>query len=426
MIELDTLLLIGAVVLIVAIIAARIGSRVGLPALLVFLALGMVMGDSGLGVRFSDAGLANDLGFAALVLILAEGGLTTRWRDIRNSVGPAVLLATVGIGVSIALMAFFGYFVLGLDLWLAILLGAVTAPTDSAAVFSVLRNVPDPAPAARNPRGGVRPERRADRAHRRGGQRGGPHRGPREGGGSSLGGIIVLELVAGLLIGMALGWVGVQILRRVALPSSGLYPLATLGWAVFAYGLADLAHTSGFAAVYVCAVILGNANLPHRGRDPLVRRGGRLDRPDRAVRDARTAVDAEPAQLERSDRRSGRRPVPHLRRPAGVGAGVGRAVPDAGPPAAVLVLGGTAGGGADRARHRPALGGRAERRLPLRRRLGLRDRLHLPAGADAALRGAAARADQRRDRQRGGGRGRSAGQDLRRSAAGADPGGVAA
>lgn len=264
MIEFDTLLLIGAVVLIVAIIAARIGSRVGLPALLVFLALGMIMGDSGLGVLFNDADLAKDLGFGALVLILAEGGLTTRWRDIRHTLGPAVLLATVGVGVSIGLMAMFAYFVLGLDWWLAVLLGAVTAPTDAAAVFAVLRNVPIPhqlrgmleAESGLNDAPTVLIVGVASTAALAGGS---------NTDGLLLTGIIVLELVAGLLIGAALGWLGVQILRRVALPSSGLYPLATLGWAVLAYGIADLAHTSGFAAVYLCAVILGNANLPHRG-----------------------------------------------------------------------------------------------------------------------------------------------------------------
>ena len=145
MIDLDGVLFVGAVVLIVAIVAARIGSRVGLPSLLLFLALGMALGDSGpLGWRFDDADLAQALGFGALVLILAEGGLTTRWRDIRPSIGPAVMLATVGVGVSIGLMTVFGYFVLGLDLWVAVLLGAVTAPTDAAAVFSVLRRVPIP------------------------------------------------------------------------------------------------------------------------------------------------------------------------------------------------------------------------------------------------------------------------------------------
>ena len=79
-----------------------------------------------------------------------------------------------------------------------------------------------------------------------------------------LAGLIVFELLGGLAIGLLLGWFGGQVLRRVALPSSGLYPLAILVWAVFAYGVAALAHTSGFAAVYVCALVLGNVQLPHR------------------------------------------------------------------------------------------------------------------------------------------------------------------
>ncbi|HLT61407.1 MAG TPA: cation:proton antiporter, partial [Microlunatus sp.] len=78
-------------------------------------------------------------------------------------------------------------------------------------------------------------------------------------------GVIVLELAGGLAIGIGLGWIGVQILRRVALPSSGLYPLAALVWTVFVYGVGAGLHTSGFAAVYVCALLLGNAHLPHRG-----------------------------------------------------------------------------------------------------------------------------------------------------------------
>jgi potassium/hydrogen antiporter len=77
-------------------------------------------------------------------------------------------------------------------------------------------------------------------------------------------GLIVVELLGGMAIGGALGWIGAQILRRVALPSSGLYPLAILVWTIFAYGITALIHASGFAAVYVCALILGNAQLPHR------------------------------------------------------------------------------------------------------------------------------------------------------------------
>ena len=263
MIDLDGLLLVGAVVVIAAIVAARIGARVGLPSLLLFLGLGMVLGDSGLGVRFDDADLARALGFGALVIILAEGGLTTRWSDIRSSTLLALVLATVGIGVSVGLMTAFGYYVLGLDLWIAVLLGAVTAPTDAAAVFSVLRHVPIP----HSLRGALEAESGLNDAPTvllvslasavAIGQ-------PAHGGVPGLVGLILLELVAGLAVGIGLGWAGVQILRRVALPSSGLYPLAALVWAVFAYGVGALVHASGFAAVYACALMLGNAQLPHR------------------------------------------------------------------------------------------------------------------------------------------------------------------
>jgi potassium/hydrogen antiporter len=263
MIDIDAILLVGAAVLIAAIIAARVGSRVGLPSLLLFLVLGMVMGESGLGLEFEDASLARALGFAALVIILAEGGLTTKWSDIRSSLGVAGLLATVGVGVSIGLMTLFGYFVLGLDLWLSVLLGAVTSPTDAAAVFSVLRNVPIP----HRLRGTLEAESGLNDAPTvlivilasaaaigR----------PTEGGIPGLVGLIVLELIAGLAVGIVLGWLGVQGMRRVALPSSGLYPLAALVWSVLAYGTAATLHLSGFAAVYAAALLLGNARLPHR------------------------------------------------------------------------------------------------------------------------------------------------------------------
>src|SRR4051794_17788424 len=111
MIELDVVLLIGSLVLIAAIFAARIGARLGLPALLLFLGIGMLLGDSVIGIKFSDPSVANAIGFGALVLILAEGGLTTKWENIRSSTWLAIVLATVGIGISVGLMTLFGYYV---------------------------------------------------------------------------------------------------------------------------------------------------------------------------------------------------------------------------------------------------------------------------------------------------------------------------
>lgn len=262
MINLDLILLVGSVVVIVAILSARLGTRFGLPALLLFLGVGMLLGQT--RVNFDNPDLAHALGFGALVIILAEGGLTTKWADIRPSIGLAGVLATVGIGISVLVMAAFGHFVLGLDWWIAILLGAVVSPTDAAAVFSVLRNVPLPhrlrgvleAESGLNDAPTVLLVTMASTAALTGHSEYGP---------VVLGGLVLLELVAGLGMGVILGWVGVQLLRRVALPASGLYPLATIVWIVFTYGITAEIHTSGFAAVYACALMLGNAQLPHRG-----------------------------------------------------------------------------------------------------------------------------------------------------------------
>ena len=94
-------LAIGALVVLVAAVALRLANRLGLPSLLLYLALGMALGESGLGVQFEDYPLAHTLGYAALVVILAEGGLTTRWADVRRAVGPGVALATFGVAVII-------------------------------------------------------------------------------------------------------------------------------------------------------------------------------------------------------------------------------------------------------------------------------------------------------------------------------------
>ena len=141
------------------------GSRTGpaCPSLLLYLVLGLLLGESGFGIQFDDAELADTLGLAALVLILAEGGLTTRWANVRPLVPAASALATVGIAVSIMVVAAASHWLLGPDWRTASLLGAVLAPTDAAAVFSVLRRLPLPRRAHRSAGGRVGPQRRPDR-----------------------------------------------------------------------------------------------------------------------------------------------------------------------------------------------------------------------------------------------------------------------
>jgi len=255
---LDQVLLVGTGVLLLAILAVRVSVGVGLPSLLIYLLMGVALGESGIGLAFDDAELAHALGFGALMLILAEGGLTTPWSEIRPVMRLGVSLATIGVAVSVLVMAVFGHYVLGLSWELSVLLGAVTSPTDAAAVFSVLRRVPLP----RRLTGSLEAESGLNDA-------------PTVvlvtlvstgGGHGVLGfvGVIAWELGFGVLAGLAVGFGGAWLMRRSALPSSGLYPLAVLSLAVLAYAGSAALHGSGFAAVYVAALVLGNADLPHR------------------------------------------------------------------------------------------------------------------------------------------------------------------
>src|SRR3954452_12305106 len=132
--ELDVFVLWGSAVTFLAILAVRLSSRTRLPSLLLYLAMGVALGEAGLGIGFEDAQLAHALGFAALVMILAEGGLTTPWADVRPSMRLGVSLATIGVSVSVLVVAVSTHFLLGLSWETAVLLGAVTSPTDAAAV----------------------------------------------------------------------------------------------------------------------------------------------------------------------------------------------------------------------------------------------------------------------------------------------------
>jgi cell volume regulation protein A len=258
--QLDTFVLVGASVTLLAVLAVRVSSRAGLPSLLLYLLMGVVLGESGLGIGFEDAQLAHALGFAALAIILAEGGLATSWREARPAMRMGLSLATIGVLVSVGIVAVGSHALLGLPWELAILLGAVCSPTDAAAVFSVLRVVP-------------LPKRLTGTLEAESGLNDAPtvvlvslvstgalH----EHGLLVVAGIVVFELVGGVLTGLALGLAGAWVMRRAALPSSGLYPIAVLSLILIAYGAASAGHMSAFAAAYVAALVLGNSELPHR------------------------------------------------------------------------------------------------------------------------------------------------------------------
>ncbi|MGW0588981.1 potassium/proton antiporter [Streptosporangium sp. NPDC002607] len=255
---LDVWLLLGAGVVIAAVVAVRVAHWSGLPSLLIFLGFGVLLGESGLGLQFENPELAQQIGLIALAIILAEGGLTTTWSHVKGAIPTALVLATVGVGVSIAAVAISVHLILGLDWRTALLLGAILASTDAAAVFSVLRRLP-------------LPPRLAGILEAESGFNDAPTviavmllstaTSP------SLGVAlfdVLFELVVGAAIGLAVAPLGIYALRRIALPVSGLYPIAVLALAFVAYAGAVLLHGSGFLAIYLATLVMGNSRMPHR------------------------------------------------------------------------------------------------------------------------------------------------------------------
>ncbi|OBG83701.1 K+/H+ antiporter [Mycobacterium sp. E136] len=257
--QLYLVLLLAGVVLLASIVATRAASRVGLPSLLLFLGVGVIVGEDGLGLSFDNYLLADHLGTVALAVILVEGGLTTRFSDIRRVLAPAGALATLGVAVSMIVTAAGAHLLLGIDWQLSLLLGAVVSVTDAAAVFSVLRVVP-------------LPRRVAGLLEAESGFNDAPavilvlmfSVAPLELSPVHAVTELVYELVVGAAIGLGVGFLGSIALRRIALPASGLYPLATFGLGMVAFAAAGSAHASGFLAAYLSAVVLANTGLPHR------------------------------------------------------------------------------------------------------------------------------------------------------------------
>lgn len=250
-------LLMGA-----AVIFSRGLVRRGVPVLLLFLLLGMLAGSEGVGgIAFEDYGLAFRIGTIALVFILFDGGLNTPIAVVRSAWAPAGVLATLGValttgGVGLAGMA------LGFRPLEALLMGAVVASTDAAAVFSVLRG------------SGVQLQQRVAATVELESGLNDPMAviltlGLTEAlvSGAPLGAGLVLDtllqLAVGAGVGLLVGRLGRRVLRR-PMSAGGLYPVLSLSLACLAYGLATLAQGSGFLAVYLAGLVLGNGPLPYR------------------------------------------------------------------------------------------------------------------------------------------------------------------
>ncbi|MEP7176640.1 MAG: potassium/proton antiporter [Gemmatimonadales bacterium] len=246
-----------------SVLFSRASHRIGVPIALLFLVIGMLAGSEGIGgIVFEDYRLAFRLGSLALALILFDGGLNTPLSALRRTWAPAGLLATVGVALTAGLIAIPAH-LWGLSWPQALVLGAVVSSTDAASVFAVLRG------------SRIQLKRRVGTTLELESGLNDPvaviltvtltvnllH--PGESGPVAIGLEILRELVTGAVLGVGIGLGGRQVLRRNPLPTGGLYPALTLAFALLAYGVTTLVHGSGFLAVYLAGMILGNGPLPY-------------------------------------------------------------------------------------------------------------------------------------------------------------------
>ncbi len=252
----------AGVMLIVGCLVSRLGVRAGVPVYFLFLLVGMLSGSDLLGgIAFERYDLAFIFGTLALVVILYDGGLNTRWHQARLVLAPAGVLATVGV-VGVAGMTSLGARLVGLDWPTALLIGAIVSSTDAAAVFALFK--------------GLRLQKRTGLTIEL------------ESGlndpmaimlataataftieGEAPGWLVVPGIIVQLLIGgvfgALIGWMGRWLFLTVQLSTAGLYPVFSLSVALVAFGIPSVLEGSGFLAAYVAGIVMGNGNLPYKG-----------------------------------------------------------------------------------------------------------------------------------------------------------------
>lgn len=256
------LLTAAGLLLLLSVLFSRPSERIGVPVVLVFLIIGLLVG-SRLPEHFVDFDLAFRIGTVGLVLILFDGGLNTPFRQVRAHLTPAALLATLGVAGTAMVVALAAW-LLGLGWMEAMLLGAIVSSTDAAAVFSSLRG------------SGVQLRRRVGATLELESGLNDPMAviltltlttqlltGEPFATGSFLANVVI-QLAIGLAAGVLIGWLGSKLLERIRVPAAGLYPALTLALALLAFGMPTLFMGSGFLAVYVAALMLGNRRLPYR------------------------------------------------------------------------------------------------------------------------------------------------------------------
>lgn len=257
------LLLVIGLLIAFSVLLSRHIDRLGVPIVLLFLIVGMVGGSEGLGgLAFDDYGVAVRVGTIYLVLILLDGGMNSPWRAVRRIIVPAGALATIGVALTAGLVAVFSR-LLGLGWTEALLLGSVVSSTDAAAVLAVLRggrlslqprvgSTLEVESCINDPMAVILTVTMIEVAKSSAALR------------WTLLLSVPLQLAVGAIIGILLGYLGLRIIRKVRLPTVGLYPALTLALAFLSFGVATMLEGSGLMSVYFTALVLGNSPLPYK------------------------------------------------------------------------------------------------------------------------------------------------------------------
>lgn len=260
----DQLLLVAGALLAIGVLTAGLAQRLRAPSLLLFLGLGMVLGTDGLhwiDVGFDDLRLIQSFATTALVLILYEGGLSTPVAAFRRVVAPGLVLATIGVAITAGIAGFTAHLVLDQPASTSLLIGAVIASTDAAAVFSAMRGAPLPARVRQllqvesglNDPMAILLTIGAIEAWRAS---------PTVADWVEFG---IVQLGGGAAIGLGVAFAGAWVLNRSKLANASAYPVFALAVAGLAYGLSATVGASGFLAVYVAGLVIG-ARVPRHRR----------------------------------------------------------------------------------------------------------------------------------------------------------------
>lgn len=257
----DKLLLVAGVLMILGILSSKFSARAGLPVLVMFLGLGMLAGSEGLGrIPFENFQIAHAVGTVALAFILFDGGLRTPKQRLQLAWKPSAVLATLGVLITSVCTGLAATHILGLSLLEGLLLGSIVGSTDAAAVFALLRSA------------GVHLRDRLAATLEIESGANDPMAifltvgliqllSVEQPAGAGLLWLFGLQMGVGLAVGLGVGKLAVRLVNRIELAAAGLYPVLTGACGVLAFGLAAALHGSGFLAIYVAGIVLGNSKL---------------------------------------------------------------------------------------------------------------------------------------------------------------------